>query len=217
MRTFLAATATLLLIGTAAGAAAEFWETRPFLQWTDKEAQKVMTDSPWAVLMAAALPPPLPREGGAPNAQGGGRGGDDGFGAGPRRVQMQIVWRSALPIRQAFMRSQIGPGGTLTAQQQEFIGRDPDAYVIAISNLPIQYARGTIEAFLKRKGRDPIPAAEAGAEKSATGPVVLIGFPRTDPITVEEGDVELTFKADRFEFKRKFTLKNMMFGGKLEL
>ena len=94
MSTLTAAVAALLL-GTGL-LAAEVWEAKPFLQWTDKEAEKVMTDSPWAVTIGVALPPPLPRESGAPNAQGGGRG-DDGFGAAPRRIQMQLAWRSALP------------------------------------------------------------------------------------------------------------------------
>jgi hypothetical protein len=216
MRQHLIATVGFSLLFSGMLTAAEFWETKPFLTWSDKEAEKVMTDSPWAVTVGVALPPPLPRESGA-GAQGG-RGGDDtGFGPVPRRIQLQIAWRSALPLRQALVRNQIGQDGTPSPQHQEFLTLQPTSYVIAIRNLPVQYSRGSIEAFLKRKGKPAIPVEEAGTEKTAAGPVLLIGFSAADPITLDEGDVELTFKSDRFEFKRKFTLKNMMFGGKLEL
>jgi len=57
MRRFLTAAAAALLLGTGLSAAA-VWEAKPFLQWTDKEAEKVMTDSPWAVTIGVALPPP---------------------------------------------------------------------------------------------------------------------------------------------------------------
>lgn len=206
----------LSILATAGLAAAEFWETKPFLEWSDKEAEKLMTGSPWAAVIGTALPPPLPvaSDGGG----GGGRGGgdDNSFGPGPRRIQVGLSWRSALPVRQALVRAQVGQRGSLTADQQAFLARE-GPYVIAVSSLPAQYSRGQIEAFLRRKGKPPIPVAEAASQKTATGPVLLIGFLRTDPIVLEDGDVEFTFKADRFELKKKFTLKNMVFGGKLEL
>lgn len=214
MRKSMPVVVVALLLGTGL-LAAEVWETKPFLQWTDREAEKVLADSPWAVTIGVALPPPLPRESGAANAQGGGRG-DDGFGAAPRRIQMQLAWRSALPLRQALVRSQVGLGGTPSAEQQQFLAREAD-YVISVTGLPFQYARGEIEAFLRRKNNAPIPVGEAATQKTAAGPVLLMAFPRADPITVEDGDVELTFKADRFEFKRKFNLKNMVVAGRLEL
>ena len=80
-----------------------------------------------------------------------------------------------------------------------------------------RYSRGEIEAFLRRKNKAPIPVGDAATQKTASGPVLLMAFPREDPITAEDSDVELTFKADRFEFKRRFNLKNMVVGGKLEL
>jgi hypothetical protein len=216
MRRLLTATLSLLLLSSAVLAAAEFWETKPFLQWTDKEVNKLLTDSPWAVTIGVALPPALPRESEAPNAQGGGRGGGDGFGAAPRRIQMQLSWRSALPLRQAVVRGQVGLGGTPSAELQQFLEREAD-YVIAVAGLPLQYSRGEIEAFLRRKNKAPIPVGDAATQKTAAGPVLLMAFPRADPITAEDSDVELTFKADRFEFKRRFNLKNMVVAGRLEL
>ena len=32
----------------AALAAAEFWETKHFTTWSDKEVEKILTDSPWS-------------------------------------------------------------------------------------------------------------------------------------------------------------------------
>jgi hypothetical protein len=59
---------TLVIIASAALAAAEFWEAKPFLQWSDREVEKVLTDSPWTALVAI----PLPNRGPVPSADAGG-------------------------------------------------------------------------------------------------------------------------------------------------
>jgi hypothetical protein len=37
-----------LLAGVAL-IAADFWEERPFTEWSDKDVEKMLTDSPWAL------------------------------------------------------------------------------------------------------------------------------------------------------------------------
>src|SRR6185436_2101719 len=111
---------TLVIIAGAALAAAEFWESKPFLQWSDREVEKVLTDSPWTALVAI----PLPNRGPVPSADaggggrggggegGGGRGGGE-FGPAAQRVRLTISWRSALPLREAIARQQAGKTGTI--------------------------------------------------------------------------------------------------------
>src|SRR4029078_10153067 len=98
--------ASIWILACASLAASEFWDAKPFLEWSDKEAQKILSDSPWAALIAV----PLPNRGPVPTADtggsgrgGGGRGGGgaEGFGPGPQRVRLTISWRSALPLKQA--------------------------------------------------------------------------------------------------------------------
>ena len=203
--------------------AADFWETKPFLEWSDKEAEKVLTDSPWATVVAVPLPNVGPVPSGDLNAGGRGGGGDgrgDGFGPGPRRVRVTISWRSALPLKQAMVRQQVGLRGTIPPDAQALLSKDDEFYVVGLLGLPPQFTQPggkTIEAFLRREGKPPVPAEQAGSQMMRGSSLLLIGFPRTNPIALDDGDVEFTVKFDEIEIKKKFKLKEMVFGGKLTL
>ena len=66
-----------LFMGVVALWAADFWQTKPFTDWDQKEAQKLLTDSPWAKRLSISLP-----GGGQQNAGGGKGGGRGGRGGG---------------------------------------------------------------------------------------------------------------------------------------
>jgi hypothetical protein len=208
----------LWLLATASLAAADFWTEKPFAQWSDKDVEKMMTDSPWAAIVGVALPPSLPTPSG--DVGGRGRGGDDSFGPAARRIRITISWRSALPVKQALVRRQVGLGGTPTPEHDAFLSQAEKLYVIAISGLPGQYVspgRETIvEAFLRRKDQPDIPVEQAASQPGPGGAVLLLGFPRGE-IAAEDNEVELVAKFDRLEFRRKFKLKEMVFSGQLEL
>ena len=213
-----------VLAGRPLGAA-EFWDTKPFREWSDKEARKVLESSPWAALIAV----PLPNRGPAPtpDAAGGGRGGGgrgggaEGFPPEPVRVRLTISWRSALPLRQAAARQQAVNGGTIPPDTEAELARESELYVVAVQGLPPQYTRSgpnsTIDAFLHRDGKPDIPAARGAAQPAPGGVVLLVGFPRTDPITLADGDVEFELKIGALGVKKKFKLKEMVFHGRLEL
>ena len=67
-------------------AAAGVWESKPFTEWTDKDVQQVLTDSPWA------------GKGSLTNVSSGGR-----FMPVPD-WKITVVWQSALPVKQAILR-----------------------------------------------------------------------------------------------------------------
>jgi hypothetical protein len=218
--------ASVWIIASASLAATDFWDAKPFLEWSDKEAQKLLTDSPWASLIAV----PLPNRGPVPTADtggggrgGGGRGGGgaEGFGPGPQRVRLTISWRSALPLKQAVARQQIGKSGTITAEEQAALDHDDGLYVVGIQGLPPQYTRAgpnnVIEAFLRRDGKPAIGATRGNSQMTRGGAVLLVGFPKTDPITLNDGDVEFDIKMGEFGFKKKFKLKEMLYKGQLTL
>jgi hypothetical protein len=219
---------TLVIIASAALAAAEFWEAKPFLQWSDREVEKVLTDSPWTALVAI----PLPNRGPVPSADaggggrggggegGGGRGGGD-FGPAAQRVRLTISWRSALPLREAIARQQAGKTGTIAPDVQAKLEHDDDHYWVAIQGLPPQYTRpgpnNSLQGFLRRGGKPAIGATQGAAQMTRGGALLLVGFPRTDPITLEDNDVEFDVKLGPLEIKKKFKLKDMLFAGKLAL
>lgn len=233
---------TILTIGLcvcstgAALFAADFWETKPFTIWSDKELQAAMTDSPWSRRVNVVLNS-IGRGGslGESEGRGGGRGGggggggaDGGGGGGrgggitaPPQLRLLLTWRSALPMKQALVRAQVGQSGSIPAESQAILARTEEVYVITIEGLPPQYARAldgmNAVTFLKRDRKAPIASTDSAAEKVGTGLVVVFAFPRTDAITLQDKDVEFVTKLGQVEIKKKFSLKDMVFHGQLEL
>lgn len=203
----------LLAVGLAAfagatTAGAEFWERVPFMEWSDGQVSRILTRSPWASTQVVSLPP---------------RGAS---AAGPARHEITLLWVSALPVREAIVRRQAGRSKPLTAQQQAMLSVPP-AYEVTIDHVPYPFQLSQIEAWLRRKSKPPIAAQRATTDKTPTGFALTIAFPRTDPIALEDGEVELAFKAERFganiaflrpfEFRKTFTLKDMRIGAALAL
>ena len=115
-------TAGLFLLCSFALLAADFWQ-KPYTDWSEKDAAKLLTDSPWAKSASVSMGgpaggTPLPPGGGggfggggAPRGPQGGGGSDFGPGAqGSAAPTLDVVarWQSALPIRQAFVRLKFG-------------------------------------------------------------------------------------------------------------
>ena len=107
----------LLTVGVTAAGAAEFWDKKKFTQWSEKEIRKMLTDSPWTQdfedtdvhidpLQSPSIsagPPTSETGAGAPET------GDTDVGLRARQPIARMVYkfqiRSALPIRQALVRS----------------------------------------------------------------------------------------------------------------
>src|SRR5262245_46999504 len=71
-RVFLSALGSLPLV------AADFWQDKKFIHWSDKEVGKILNDSPWAKSISA----PMEGMGGGGMGGGGGRGRGGGGGGG---------------------------------------------------------------------------------------------------------------------------------------
>lgn len=225
MRKLLLGMAVCVATGAIFSAAA-FWESKPFAAWSDKEVQQVLTDSPWSrrvqVVMNTLGPAgDIDARGGGDGDGGGGRGGRGGFPTAAPQLKLLVSWRSALPMKQAFVRVQSGPSGAVSAEQQQLLDRDEPQYVVEILGLPARFANaiGNMKdvTFLKRGNKPPLAVSEAAAQQTANGILLLFAFPKTDPITLDEKEVELVTKLGTFDVKRKFPLKDMVFRGKLEL
>jgi hypothetical protein len=203
-------------------AAAEFWESQPFAAWSDKDVQRMLSDSPWSHQVSVVMPRP-PREGG--DLQPGGRGGDDsgrgGFPTPPPQLKLNIQWRSAQPMRQATARREFGPADKIPADIRETLEQDDSVYVVVVLGLPVRLSEVAADAikvtFLRRAGRPPIAATAGGPQTSGTAVALIFAFPRTDAITPQDNDVEFVTKLGDLEIKRKFKLKEMVAAGRLQL
>lgn len=224
--------------GVTVYAAAGVWESKPFTDWTDKETQAVLSDSPWA------------GKGSLTNVRSGGS-----FSPVPD-WKVTVTWRTALPIRQALLRLQIGQGGKVMADQQAVLTASEPNYIVMIEGLPAMYAAmmQTIgpQTTLLRDGKPPItavqgatevrdkegniiaapapvppPAAAAGAagrggrggfgaapiKDDGSTATLMFGFPRADPITTADKEVEFSTTVGAYHLKRKFRLKDMVING----
>jgi hypothetical protein len=227
-------------------AAGAVWESKPFTEWTDKEVQQVLTESPWA------------GKGSLTNVSSGGR-----FMPVPD-WKVIVVWQSALPVKQAIMRQAVG-SAAITAEQQKALDTAEQAYIIRIVGLPGMYANMATatqignSAALLRDGKPPIKAnqggaqlldkdgrvvdtpagrggAPAGAAPAAAGAarrsgggggagfggagandgttaLLVFGFPKTDPITSADKEIEFSATVGPYYLKRKFKVRDMVLKG----
>ena len=190
--------------------AAEFWEEKELTDWSDREVQRLMTNSPWAKRITVVFPRP-PREtinDRAPTARlggGGARGGRSSFGQFGAAPQSRLVvqWRSALPMRQAIVQR-------------------PDVYFIVVSGLSRAFARLDpralrAEARLERRGKPPILPIQANPQPDGDGTALVYVFPQVEAITLEDEEVEFATEVAGASIERTFELDDMVVDGVLEL
>jgi len=218
--------------------AADFW-TKPYTDWTDKEAQKMADNSPWAKTFSVAVETPGGDSGGG-RGKGGGGGGAGGTTmgqtSGPSAITGQDVgggsmsfvirWQSALPVKQAFVRQKFGAEAGTSPEAKQLLEANEPAYVLVVSGLNRRQLAGTDPDSIKTammeltslviKGKDPIKPIDF--RLNGKGKVdAVFAFPKTSPITVDDKEVEFQSKLGTLIVKQKFRLKDMMYNGKLEL
>jgi hypothetical protein len=128
---------------------------------------------------------------------------------------VMLRWETSLPIKQAIVRASSLGGAGISPDTEQFLTRQETQYVVSIVGLQGRMLGRDRVASLKVKGKDPIPATDI---KPATDQAkVYLIFARSSPITLEDQEVEVSFKSGGIEIKHKFKLKDMVFDGKLDL
>jgi hypothetical protein len=111
-----------------------------------------------------------------------------------------VLWQSALPARQAALKMKLSPT----------VDREPGEYVIAVARLP----RGrAAEATLTVKGRPALHSSGTGVSEFG----LYFSFPMSAPLSLDDKDVEFAAQIGALNVRTKFHLKDMVYGGKLEL
>jgi hypothetical protein len=144
-----------------------------------------------------------------------------------QQIPVIVRWQSALPLRQAQMLGKYGDNVAVSPEAQKFLTDEPAIYVVAISGLAgsIVSAGGGDRAkqsiaersTLTVRGRQPLHPIAVDFLPVGTTVDVLIGFPRSTRITLEDQEVELASEIGRATVRYKFKLKDMVVRGKLEL
>jgi hypothetical protein len=140
--------------------AADFWLTKPYTDWSEKDIQKIETNSPWS----KQVPLTLGGGGGGPDTgrsrRGGSSSGGDldstvgsgstgsggrgntqevGGGAipgGGASMSITVSWRSALAVREAVAKEKFGAEAATSADAKKIIEDDLKVYLVMISGLP---------------------------------------------------------------------------------
>jgi hypothetical protein len=227
--------------------AADVWQSKPYTEWTDKDLQKMMTNSPWArgasVSTGAPTPPAL--GGGGGGGRGGGRGGSSGGedsapapisekgggssapapGSGSS-ANVVARWQSALPLKQAFVRLKYGAKAAESDDAKLLLDRQETSYLIVVTGPARLLGRGTPEELKKALADNTFLSSRTKAETKPTALQisvnkgmmdVLFSFPRMDAYSLDDKEVEFSTKFGDSVLKYKFRLKDMVFNGKLEL
>jgi hypothetical protein len=215
------------------------WDTKPYAEWSDKDLEKVMEDSPWA------------GKGSLTHAREGAN-----LGTVPE-WDLIVAVRSALPFKQALVRRQIGFKGTPTSEHEAMLSASEEFYTVSLGRLPRSLTpmlqKVADGAEIRRRGKEPIKpingalmwfdrkgvqvadaapstprillAAQRGGgfgggfgqdNSGVTGTLVL-GFPKTNPITAADNEFDFVTTVGNYNVRRTFKLKDMIFKGQLAL
>ena len=140
MRFKLAGTLGVWLLACGALVAADFWEEKDFTTWSDKEVEKMLTNSPWAKKVTIVMGN-LQSEssggfsGGAAGPPGGGPRGGGGQFRGVRRADVWVIWTSALPVKQALVRRQTGIDAPIPSDLQQQLTQDEPYYSVTLNGV----------------------------------------------------------------------------------
>jgi len=215
--------------GAASAWAKDFWNEKKPSDWTEEDIQQILTKSPWAkdasIFDTAAHKglSTAPRGVGVSRRRGGtsGTAGSPLPSGGNSNSWSAIVrWDSALPVRDALKTPK-------TAEVDEnyiiaLVGDIPGVGVPSDDDGPEE--RQQKLTFLKETTRlerrdDPLDLQRVKiASRTPQSPSgTLFYFSRVFPLTLEDKQVTFVTKVGPLEVKCKFTLRDMMYRGNLEL
>jgi hypothetical protein len=195
----------LLLVFAFGLAAADFW-SKPSAEWSDKDLQKMMNNSPWArqdTFNVSGPTPPSVGGGGRASVDdtsapepisaggGGGRGGRGGRGSGGGDVpaggggSITIVarWQSARPIKEAAVRLRFGEKADSSDEAKQILAEPDPNYVIVLSGTLRPLLRGTPET-LKKALMDASSLSVKGKEPVKPAGVQMGGDRRSTDIVI---------------------------------
>ncbi|MCY3845699.1 MAG: hypothetical protein OXH69_19410 [Acidobacteria bacterium] len=229
MRRCMAGALGIWLLAGATLVAADFWEEKDFTAWSDEEVQVMLTASPWTRNVTILT--------GVRGDAGPGDAGDDLFrpGTAPHRfgggtfslapqADVTVAWSSALPVKQALVRRAFGLVSPIPHEGQQMLAFEDPFYAVTVVGLPPSFdglglRKDAIRAatMLARRGRAPL--APENILVFADGAMrVTFQFPKTDPITLDDGVVEfMTTLGPGADIRTRFELEAMIVNGRLEL
>lgn len=241
-REFLVASGILTAIFPTVSLAADSWLKKKPEEWSAEDIDTILNHSAWVKSVEPEFSGGLGSFPGGGPPDGGGfgggfppGGGGPGGGGGMPDFEALIRWESALPVRTAsksalpevegqphYVVSMSGLpfGGPMPPAGGEGRGRGgPQGGAPGGSQDPASRTQQLLQtSSLQRKGKDPIAPDHAEFMDDDSDSVILLYFPADrQPIQLADKEVVFSSRVGPLTIKAKFTLKDMMYQGKLEL
>jgi len=223
--------------------AKDFWDDKPFTQWSQQEAMRVLSESPWArtqTVMAGTLgggqqqsnsdrvkSMPSVRSPGSNSGAALSQAGVS-FGAGDA-VPLFVRWHSSVRIRQALGRLGQIQQSVPEAEVRKFVEEPVEDYQIAVTG-PMLEAFNELslsslqeKTFLasKKDKAKKIALKSYVAPKDRRDGVALFSFSRAvdgkPALSPDDEEVEFVTQANKISLKASFKLARMVNDGKLDL
>lgn len=189
--------------------------------WTDAEVRLLLNKSPWAKEGSISDTSRMGSLSSAPGGGGGGRrtararSGTSSSGAAASTAPVvtwkaTIRWESALPVREALHRGAPGqvPEDYILNVFGEVPGFDPDTGDAILKD----------NTILEHKGDQvKLNRVEPAPKNSLSEDGTLFYFSRLLALKLEDKEVTFSTKLGPLKVKCKFTLKDMLYRGNLDL
>jgi hypothetical protein len=225
---------TALLIGLAGGfqparswayASKEFWNEKPPSEWTAEEIDLLLNKSPWAkeaqVSYYGGQNGPLSNSlpGTRSRSSGNASSRSSPSAASPAAWKAIIRWESALPVRQA-LKAQPSP------DIEKFYVLNMVGDIPSIGATPDEDESQRAARFetlkqvtkLEHKGDEILLSrVEVSPKNEASLAGTLFYFSRVLALRTKDNQATFSTKLGPIDVKCKFTLKDMMYRGNLEL
>ena len=226
----------ILALGLLGGLATAQKKMKPWTDWSEKDAQKILDESPWAHTQTETdtsemfFSPTTPG-----NSAPGTSRGTQGATNQATKVDFRIRLLSAKPIRQALARSVTAKQPDMAPQMKAFVDRDFGEFIVVavtwesadqrFSGQAMQLFNSANTGLVKNKtflevkgGQRNFLSQYIAPQTDGLGAKFI--FPRTvDEKPFVPADGELRFWSefsDRIKLNMRFKLSEMTYEGKLE-
>ena len=213
--------AFLLLVGAGLLWAAEPWKVKPYTEWTQKDVERVVQDSPWAHVVEM-LGTSGPGEGAIARSEVSGTKPMSDT-AGPQvQAKYLVQWASALTMRQAQVRSAQLAGREDAENSRAMLAAAPPSYILSVLGSNMSAFEG-----MKEEGIKAATYLELKSNKTRVSPdqvqffrpggrlaQVFIFFPREAEgkpvIGPAESKVEFHCRVGKSDVEATFDLRKMV-------
>jgi hypothetical protein len=226
----------ILALGLLGGLATAQKKVKPWTEWSEKDAQKILDDSPWAHIQTETDVTEMfftPTTQG--NSGAGTSRGTQGATNQATKLDFRIRLLSAKPVRQALARTIIAKQPDMAPQMKAFVDRDFGEFIVVAvtwdsadqrySGQAMQLFNSANTGLIKNKTFLEVKGGQRNflgqyLAPQADGLGAKFIFPRTvDEKPFVPADGELRFWSefsDKIKLNMRFKLSEMTYEGKLE-